>query len=313
MKLGMARAFIGIIVAEIETSVLGVGNLINKDVQQLNFDRMWVAIISLGVFSIAFTVVLKRIENWTTMPWLRKRRAGPMAVARVAETGPPAEGPAVVPLPQDRDVDCPDRHLRADPDGVAALHAPHVQGARLRRRCGSLHATYHQVFVDHTIWAPLWSSMVALVLGYLIAVGLGIPIGIAMGRWRAVEHTLDPYVSFLYALPHVAFVPIMVVWLGFELKFRLAYVVLSAIFPVIINTMAGVKNVDPELLDVGQELLRDRAPDGAHDRPSRGLAVHGGRRPAGVLRRRGSASSSPRCSRPRPGSAARSTTTPTTS
>lgn len=72
LRLGMARAFIGIIVAEIETSVLGIGNLINADVQRLRFDEMWVAIISLGVFSIVFATVLKALERWATMPWQRK-------------------------------------------------------------------------------------------------------------------------------------------------------------------------------------------------------------------------------------------------
>jgi NitT/TauT family transport system permease protein len=113
-------------------------------------------------------------------------------------------------------------------------------------------AAYHQVFTDHTIFTALASSLTALVLGYLIALALGLPIGVAMGRWRPVEHVLDPYVSFLYALPHVAFVPLMIIWLGFELKFRLAYVVFSAIFPVVVNTMTGVKNVSTELTDVGE-------------------------------------------------------------
>jgi len=102
-----------------------------------------------------------------------------------------------------------------------------------------------------SIGGPLESSMIALSLGFLLSVAVGIPIGVAMGRWRSFEHVVDPYVSFLYALPHVAFVPLMIVWFGFELKFRLAYVLLSAVFPVIINTMVGVKNVDPQLLDVG--------------------------------------------------------------
>jgi NitT/TauT family transport system permease protein len=73
-----------------------------------------------------------------------------------------------------------------------------------------------------------------------------------MGRWRKVENVLDPYVSFLYALPHVAFVPLMIIWFGFELKFRLAYVVFSAIFPVMVNTMTGVKTVPVDLIEVGQ-------------------------------------------------------------
>ena len=127
-----------------------------------------------------------------------------------------------------------------------ALGAPPTRIAR---------AMYDQVFVSQSIWGPLQSSLEALVLGFGLSVAFGIPIGIAMGRSRSVEHVLDPYISFLYALPHVAFVPILVVWLGFNLEFRLAYVVLSAIFPVIINTMVGVRNVDPELLDVGKSLV----------------------------------------------------------
>lgn len=113
-------------------------------------------------------------------------------------------------------------------------------------------AAYHQLFVNHSILGPLGSSLEALVLGFIIAMLLGLPIGVAMGRWRPIEYILDPYVSFLYALPHVAFVPLMIIWFGFDLKFRLVYVVFSAIFPVIINTMTGVKNVDPDLLDAGK-------------------------------------------------------------
>lgn len=73
LRLGMARAFIGIIVAELETSVLGIGNLINSDVQGLDFAGMWVAIISLGIFSILFATVVKSVERWATMPWDRRK------------------------------------------------------------------------------------------------------------------------------------------------------------------------------------------------------------------------------------------------
>jgi ABC-type nitrate/sulfonate/bicarbonate transport system permease component len=136
--------------------------------------------------------------------------------------------------------------------GSWQLYARHMSRALNAPPSEIVVAMYHQVFRDHTVWAPLGSSMEALGLGYVIALALGLPIGIAMGRWRAFENVLDPYVSFLYALPHVAFVSLMIIWLGFELKFRLAYVVFSAIFPVIVNTMTGVKNVDVELTDVGR-------------------------------------------------------------
>jgi len=132
------------------------------------------------------------------------------------------------------------------------LYARHLQRALGAPPTRVAQALWGQVWTHHTIYGPLGSSMEALSLGFLLSLAIGIPVGIAMGRWRAVEHVLDPYISFLYALPHVAFIPVMVFWLGFRLEFRLAYVVLSAVFPVIINTMAGVKNIDPELLAAGR-------------------------------------------------------------
>src|SRR6185437_9508780 len=79
-----------------------------------------------------------------------------------------------------------------------------------------------------------------------------------MGRFRWFENVTDPYVSFLYALPHVCFVPLMVVWLGFGFKFGLAYVTLSAIFPVIINTIHGVKGIDQAYIEAGQSFCASK-------------------------------------------------------
>jgi NitT/TauT family transport system permease protein len=73
-RIGLGRAFIGIIVAEIETSALGIGNLISQDATQIRMAAMWVAIISLGILSIVLSTILKSAERWSTMPWLRGRR-----------------------------------------------------------------------------------------------------------------------------------------------------------------------------------------------------------------------------------------------
>jgi NitT/TauT family transport system permease protein len=75
LRIGLGRAFIGIIVAEIETSTLGIGNLINVDATYLHMSDMWVAIIALGMLSIVFSAVLKGAERWSTMPWLRGGRS----------------------------------------------------------------------------------------------------------------------------------------------------------------------------------------------------------------------------------------------
>lgn len=138
--------------------------------------------------------------------------------------------------------------------GSWQLYASHLQRSLGAPPTSIVKAAWNQMVTNHSIWGPLESSLEALLLGWLISLAIGLPLGIMMGRWRPLEHALDPYVSFLYALPHVAFVPVMVIWLGFGLKFRLAYVVFSAVFPVLINTMTGAKNVDEELLDVGRSV-----------------------------------------------------------
>jgi NitT/TauT family transport system permease protein len=110
---------------------------------------------------------------------------------------------------------------------------------------------WNLLFVNRLLLSPILLSFEVLVVGYLISLLVGIPLGILMGRSRIAERLLDPYVKFLYALPHAVFIPIMVQWLGFQFKFAVAYVFVSAVFPVLINTVSGVKGTDQNLLDTG--------------------------------------------------------------
>jgi taurine transport system permease protein len=109
------------------------------------------------------------------------------------------------------------------------------------------------------LWQRLYDSMFVLVIGLLLSLLVGIPIGLAMGRFKPIGYLLDPYVSFLYALPHVSMVPLMIILLGYETKFRLAYVIFSAIWPVIINAYAGVRAIDPAYLDAAKAYCANEA------------------------------------------------------
>jgi len=99
------------------------------------------------------------------------------------------------------------------------------------------------------IWGAMYQSLGTLVLGLILTLPFGIAIGLLMGRYRTAEFVLDPYVTFLFVLPNIALIPLFVLWFGFEIQLRLALVFFSGVFPLIINTMAGVKNVDVELID----------------------------------------------------------------
>lgn len=103
-----------------------------------------------------------------------------------------------------------------------------------------------------------WSSLGTFLLGYGLSALLGIPIGMAMGRSRLVEHTLDTFVYALYVVPTVAFVPLLVLWLGFGLTAKLIIVISVAVFPIIINCFVGAREVSVSLLEVGRASVADR-------------------------------------------------------
>ncbi|MGH2512973.1 MAG: ABC transporter permease, partial [Candidatus Limnocylindrales bacterium] len=100
---------------------------------------------------------------------------------------------------------------------------------------------------------PSWgSTLVGYGLGLLVAIPVGIAIGVAMGRSRLIDLIMSPYVNALYVTPRIALIPVLVLWFGLDLKLRLSIVILSAIFPIIVNTYIGMKQVDRALLDVGR-------------------------------------------------------------
>jgi NitT/TauT family transport system permease protein len=99
--------------------------------------------------------------------------------------------------------------------------------------------------------SALASSLLTLALGFFIAAILGVVFGLLIGRYKTVEVATDWLVNALYATPLVAVVPLVILWFGLGFSAKLFVVVLLAIFPVLINTASGVRNVAPSLIDVG--------------------------------------------------------------
>lgn len=113
--------------------------------------------------------------------------------------------------------------------------------------------TFNEMAItSNQLWVALWDSLQALLIGYGLAVAIGLTIGLLMGRYRPVEYVLDPYVSFFYALPMIVLVPLLIMWLGIGAPVRIAIVFLLCVWPIIINTMVGAKEVDENLLDVAR-------------------------------------------------------------
>jgi ABC-type nitrate/sulfonate/bicarbonate transport system permease component len=105
---------------------------------------------------------------------------------------------------------------------------------------------------DGSLGHALASSLEVLGLGFLFGSVAGVLIGLAAGRSETVAALIDLPVNALYAVPAVALVPVIVLWFGFEVTTKTIVVFLFVIFPVLINTMRGVREVDPELVEVAR-------------------------------------------------------------
>ena len=102
------------------------------------------------------------------------------------------------------------------------------------------------------LWAYLWPSLIVLAIGLVLASVVGITIGLLLARYWVVDVAFGIYITFLYSIPTVALVPLIVLWAGYETTAKVIILFLFAFFPMAINTYQGVKNVDPRLIEVGR-------------------------------------------------------------
>ncbi len=102
------------------------------------------------------------------------------------------------------------------------------------------------------LWNYLAPSLFVLLIGLSMAVVVGVLIGVMLARYWILDLALGVYITFLYSIPSVALVPLIVLWAGFETSAKVIILFLFAFFPMAINTYQGVKNVDPKLLEVGR-------------------------------------------------------------
>jgi NitT/TauT family transport system permease protein len=105
---------------------------------------------------------------------------------------------------------------------------------------------------DGSLGHALASSLEVLGLGFLFGSVAGVVIGLAAGRSETIAALIDLPVNALYAVPAVALVPVIVLWFGFEVTTKTIVVFFFVIFPVLINTTRGVREVDPELVEVSR-------------------------------------------------------------
>ncbi len=106
-----------------------------------------------------------------------------------------------------------------------------------------------QLFATGEIWPHARTSGQEVLLGFGSAILVGVPLGVLIGRVRLARYALEPLLMAKYSAPTVAFLPLLVIWFGVGESSKAVLIFLGALFILVINTEAGVSQVDARLVE----------------------------------------------------------------
>jgi ABC-type nitrate/sulfonate/bicarbonate transport system permease component len=109
-----------------------------------------------------------------------------------------------------------------------------------------------QYFQHGTGWEDLAVSGKEFAIGFGLSLLIGIPVGIALGWYHRLDALLDGVISGLYNAPRIALAPLFVIWLGIGTPSKVAVVILSSIFPIIISARSGVQEASRSLTSMAR-------------------------------------------------------------
>ncbi|MBI3076886.1 MAG: ABC transporter permease [Deltaproteobacteria bacterium] len=113
------------------------------------------------------------------------------------------------------------------------------------------------LFASGEIWNDLRVSGTEFIVGYVLAAVIGIPFGILAGWYKKFFYITDPFLSSLNATPRVALLPLIIIWVGIGIWSKIVIVFLGALFPILLNTLDGVKTTDERLLKAARSFGAD--------------------------------------------------------
>lgn len=102
--------------------------------------------------------------------------------------------------------------------------------------------------------SDLWSSLGHFAAGYTIAGLLGVGVGALLWKFRRVEHAVSPVLYFVYVIPTAALLPAIVAIMGIGSSMKITIIVLAAVWPTLLNTIDGMRGIDPIKLDTATVL-----------------------------------------------------------
>lgn len=117
---------------------------------------------------------------------------------------------------------------------------------------GAVAARLAELAATGALWRHLFVSGQEALIGFALSLLVGVPLGVLMGRSRFARDVLEPFVMAKYSTPTVAFLPLLIIWLGIGAWSKIALVFLGGVFVVAVTTEAGVASVDRRLVETAR-------------------------------------------------------------
>lgn len=116
----------------------------------------------------------------------------------------------------------------------------------------SVAATAGRLIGSGELGQHLGASLARAAAGFVIGGGIGFALGVLVGFSRLAEAALDRSIQMIRAIPFLALLPLVIVWFGVDESGKIFLVSLAVLFPIYINTVLGIRQVDPKLLELAR-------------------------------------------------------------
>jgi NitT/TauT family transport system permease protein len=109
-----------------------------------------------------------------------------------------------------------------------------------------------EIIKEGSLWGNFLASGKIFGIGFLLAIVIGVPVGLIIGWFRRANQAFGPLIAALYAIPDLAMMPLFIVWFGLGLGSKVVLIFLNAVFPIIMNIQMAMRSIDHDLVKVSK-------------------------------------------------------------
>jgi NitT/TauT family transport system permease protein len=125
-------------------------------------------------------------------------------------------------------------------------------------RPGTVAKAWYDMFAHEDFLTDVWASFFRILIGFLVAAAVGIPLGIAIGSFRAVQALFEPIIAAVRYMPASAFIPLLIIWFGIGQTEKMAVIWFGVFFPLTLMIADVSANVPKELVNIAYTLGASR-------------------------------------------------------